>query len=94
MEARIATPQPEANYPSADNLLNKRLDAEDFIRLFQAAVTMHFKKNITNAQYFGIMRAVYASHTALTGILQRIPPHHTGNLALIQQELEDSLRPQ
>lgn len=40
------------------------------------------------------MKAVYAHHTALTGILQRIPPHHTSTLAQIQQELVNSLRPQ
>lgn len=73
MEAR---PQAEdlKRYPSADDLIIRKIDAEDFITLFQAAATLHFKKNITNAQYFGIMKAVYASNTALTGILQRIPP--------------------
>lgn len=52
MEA-IVLPQAEVRYPSADDLLSKR-DVEDFIRLFQAAVTVHFKKPIANAQYYGL----------------------------------------
>lgn len=82
------------NYPSADALIRRQLDVDDFIRLFRAAATVHMRKNLANNAYFPLMQAVYANQTALTGILNHIPAHRTGTLALIQEELAERLRPE
>jgi len=80
-------------YPSADDLITRKIDAAEFVRLFHAATAMHLKRHIPPNQYYGHMQAAYAKHTVLTGILNRIPHNRTGTLVLIQEALAESLRP-